>query len=145
MSNDPTEKPPLEIHSDEDWKKRVKAEDAKLDAERSQSSETSDSESSPSTTQQHAPQPGSEEFPLPPASLEMLVQMFSTQAVVAMGVIPDPTGQQKPNLALARHFIDLLGVVEEKTRGNLSDNEKKLIETTLHEVRMMYIECTRSA
>ena len=78
---------------------------------------------------------------LPPANFTMLLAMFSTQAMVALGMIPHPgTGKPMPNLDLAKHFIDLLGVVEEKTRGNLNDSEKSQLEQALHDLRMLYVQ-----
>ncbi|MEX0716953.1 MAG: DUF1844 domain-containing protein [Planctomycetaceae bacterium] len=82
--------------------------------------------------------------PLPPADFSMLVTMFATQALVAMGLIPNPaTGKGEPHLELARHFIDLLGVVDEKARGNLNADEAKLIETSLHDLRMAFVEVSK--
>jgi hypothetical protein len=76
----------------------------------------------------------------------MLVQMFSTQAIVALGLVPDPqTGQTTPRPNLARHFIDLLGVLETKTKGQLTRDEEQLLTANLHELRMAYVECSRQA
>ena len=78
---------------------------------------------------------------VPPADFSTLVTMFSTQAMVAMGAIPHPSsGKAEVQLELARHFIDLLGVVEEKTKGNLSADETNLISSSLHYLRMSFIE-----
>lgn len=77
---------------------------------------------------------------LPPASFTMLVQMFATQAMVALGVIPSPEGKQLKQLPLAKHFIDLLGVLEEKCRGNLGKDEVKILEQSLYELRMVYVQ-----
>ena len=132
MTNE-SEKRPIEIVTDEDWKTRVKAEDAKLDAE--------------STQPDPEPESGSAAPPLegklPPASFPMLVQMFSTQAIMSLGLIPGPSGENLKQLPMARHFIDLLSVLEEKTKGNLSDGEAKFLEQTLHELRMAYVEVSR--
>ncbi len=91
-------------------------------------------------------QPDVDPKSLPPASLATLMSMLSTQAMVALGVLPDPsTGQATPRPNLARHFIDLLGVLEEKTAGNRDENETKMFSTTLHELRMTYVELTRKS
>ena len=82
---------------------------------------------------------------MPPASFEALVSMFSTQAMVALGVLPNPvTGKAEQFPELARHFIDLLRVVETKTEGNLQQHEKTLLDTTLHHLRMAYLESSRT-
>jgi len=128
----------LEIQSDEDWKERVKAEDAKLDSERSSTAET------PAPEAEDAADVDPDK--LPPADFEMLVQMFSTQAMVAIGLLPDPqTGKNTPRPNLARHFIDLLGILADKTRGNLTGAEDKLLTSSLHYLRMAFVEASRSS
>lgn len=126
----------LEIQSDEDWKERVKAEDAKLDAERS--GDTAPPSDPEAATDLDAAR-------LPPADFGMLVQMFSTQAMVALGLLADPdSGKSHPRPNLARHFIDLLGVLEQKTHGNLTAEEQKLLTSSLHYLRMAFVEASRS-
>ena len=127
----------IEVAADEDWKERVREEARQLDEQRQ-------SRESPGQTSQ-APSDEDLEF-LPPASFAMLVQMFSTQAIVALGLVPDPqTGQTTPRPNLARHFIDLLGVLETKTKGQLTRDEEQLLTANLHELRMAYVECSRQA
>ena len=77
---------------------------------------------------------------LPPASFSILVSTLSTQAVAAMGFLPDPaTGKPNVNRPMAKHFIDTLGVLEEKTKGNLTDDEAKMLTETLHQLRMGFV------
>jgi hypothetical protein len=60
------------------------------------------------------------------------------QAMAAMGVLGGPGGaQQPPDLGMAKHLIDLLGVIEEKTRGNLSQDEAGMLEQMLHQLRVL--------
>lgn len=125
------DRPQIEVVGDEDWKDKVKQEDARLDAE----TESPQSEASGDSGEKHM-----EIENLPPASFEMMVQMFSTQAMVALGVIPSPEGKQIQQLPLAKHFIDLLSVLNEKCKGNLSADEEKLLEQALHELRMAYVQ-----
>jgi hypothetical protein len=83
---------------------------------------------------------------LPPASFPMLISMFSTQAMVSLGLMPNPlTGKAEPELILAKHYIDLLSVLEEKTVGNLEAQEKRMLGDSLHELRMLYVQQTRAA
>jgi hypothetical protein len=133
-----------EIHVDDDWKQRVKAEDAALDQQF-----RSEPPPQPTAAEQAEQQPAAESEPLdsrliPPADFHTLVGMFSTQAMLSLGLFPNPaTGKAEVQLELARHFIDLLGVIDEKTKGNLSPPEHSLLETTLHQLRMAYVELTR--
>ena len=77
---------------------------------------------------------------LPEASFSVLVQTLATQAAIFMSDQADPeTGQSIRNLDLAKHNIDLLRVLEEKTKGNLTDEEKRLLETLLYELLMAYV------
>jgi len=78
---------------------------------------------------------------MPPANFETLLSSFVTQALFAMGAIPDPqTGQPVMHLDLARHHIDMLSVLEEKTKNNLSEDETKMLAGTLYELRNRYVQ-----
>lgn len=146
-------KPELEIKSDSDWKQKVKQESAQLDAKRqedpSPSSAGSAAEASADPVEaasaDDAQRPQIDASQLPPADFTMLVTMFSTQAMVSLGAIPSPdTGQPEQNLILAKHFIDLLGVLQDKTRRNLTGHESNLLENSLHELRLAYIELSKA-
>ncbi len=63
-----------------------------------------------------------------------------TQAMVGLGVLADPVeGKPVPHLDFARHQIDMLGVLQEKTKGNLTQEETEMLEGSLHQLRMMFI------
>ncbi|MCA9028723.1 MAG: DUF1844 domain-containing protein [Planctomycetaceae bacterium] len=148
MADQQQQPPELEIKSDEDWKSRVKAEDAKLDEElksKSSTDETSGEGSEQGDVSDSQEEPPAIDPPqFPPPEFATMVHMFSTQAMVALGLIPSPVdGKADQQLSLAKHFIDLLGVLEEKTQGNLADNEKSLLDNSLHELRMAYVELSR--
>lgn len=86
-----------------------------------------------------------EEMRLPPADFSVLVNMFATQAMVALGVIPHPSsGKSEPQLPLARHFIEMLGVLEQKCQGNLEHQERELLQSALHHLRLAFVEKTKS-
>jgi hypothetical protein len=128
-------KPKLII--DEDWKTKVQREKETL------KHETSPSPAAESPAPGAPPVPGA--GPLPPASFPILVTMLATQAMVALGVLHDPSqGEPKAEPDLAKHFIDLLGMLEAKTKGNLSAEENSLLSQTLHELRMMYVALTKA-
>lgn len=134
-----------EIHIDEDWKSRVKAEDAALDEKlRDDSADKAAATAPPPQAEQ--PQPRAEKIgPLPPANFSMLVSMFTTQAMVGLGVLPNPVSNKaEPQPELAKHFIDLLGMLEEKTKGNLDDQEAELLDSTLHQLRMAFVATSRN-
>ncbi|NBV45988.1 MAG: DUF1844 domain-containing protein, partial [Planctomycetia bacterium] len=77
----------------------------------------------------------------PSASFEFLVHTLFTQALMALGRIPNPiTKQTMKNVAAARHFIEMLGVLEEKTAGNLSADERRLLDEVQHQLRMQLLQ-----
>lgn len=75
----------------------------------------------------------------PPATLDFHIQTLFTQALMALGRVPNPiTGKPIRNLPAARHFIDTIAMLEEKTVGNRSQQESKLFEEILHQLRMQF-------
>ncbi len=84
----------------------------------------------------------------PPASFEMLVASLVMQAQVALGMLAIP-GQEteKPeiNLPWAKHAVDLLGILEEKTKGNLSLEEQRLLGNSLTELRFRYLSVSQQS
>ncbi len=140
-------RPKPEITTDEDWKQRVKAEDAALDQKRKEESAEQQKDAPPGDAQANSeqPEPAADYHDIPPAEFTTLVSMFATQAMVALGGVPHPvTGKAETQLPLARHFIDLLDVLQEKTTGNLDAAEQSLLQSSLHQLRMAYIEKTKS-
>ncbi len=70
-----------------------------------------------------------------------LVLSFQAAAWQQMGKVPSViTGKIERNLEMARHSIDMLGMLEEKTKGNLSESELKYLQHTLFELRMNYLD-----
>jgi len=81
---------------------------------------------------------------LPPADLATLVNMLATNAMVFLGQIPAPGSQQYlRNLPQAQHMIDLLMVLREKTRGNLSREEDQMLQDLLPQLQMAYVSVSR--
>jgi len=83
-----------------------------------------------------------EHIPLPPASFEFLVLSVRTQAELQLGLVHfGPESERpKPDLDLARHSIDLLGMLHEKTKGNLAMEEQRLLENSLTELRFRFVQ-----
>ena len=77
--------------------------------------------------------------PLPPASFDMLVLSLAMQAQMELGGGMPQEGRA-PNLDIARHTIDLLAMLQEKTKGNLSMEENRMLENTLTELRFRYVQ-----
>jgi hypothetical protein len=113
------EQDPPKIHIDDDWKNQAQSEKEKLSEQAEQQ----------------------EAAPHGPVSFADLVNLLATQAVVGLGGMTTPDGRQiPPNLQLAKDHIDLLEIIEGKTAGNLDDEEKRLLETALMNLRMAYVD-----
>lgn len=74
------------------------------------------------------------------------VMMQAQNAALFLGQIPNPqTGEGEVNLDLARMFIDQLAMIQEKTRGNLSNEESTVLRNTLANLQMAFVEVSRGA
>jgi hypothetical protein len=78
----------------------------------------------------------------PPVSFEHLVQQFYVSAMIQMGAGTQEGQRPRVDILGARTTIDLLGVLAEKTKGNLSESEQNTLETVLFDVRMAFLELT---
>jgi hypothetical protein len=74
-----------------------------------------------------------------------LVLSFATSSLMNMGHAPDPqTGKKNKNIELAKQNIDILAILEEKSRGNLTKEEAELLKNILAEVRLRFVEASKS-
>ena len=111
---------------DEDWKQQAKKEKEVL----------TEKEKSEQAAEQKT-----HKGPLPKGDFAALISMLVTQAFFALGLLQVEGQEQKePDLAMAKYNIDMLETLEEKTKGNLSEQEVKVLENTLSQVRMAYIK-----
>ena len=113
---------------DEDWKHEAQKEKEVLAAQE---------EAEKEDEQQEEPSHG----PLPAGNFAALVSMLTTQALFALGLL-QIKGQEerKPDLEMAKYNIDMLQVLEEKTKGNLTEEEETVLANTLSELRMGYVK-----
>ncbi len=79
--------------------------------------------------------------PLPEIDFTNFILSLSTSTLIQLGEIQDPfTQQSAKNLPLAKQTIDLIGMLKEKTQGNLSPEEEKVIEYVLYDLRLKYVK-----
>lgn len=79
--------------------------------------------------------------PLPEVNFTSLVFSLSSSALFHLGEIPDPqTGEKKKDLPLAKHAVDTIAMLKEKTAGNLSEEEQKFVENVLTDLRWRYVK-----
>jgi hypothetical protein len=81
--------------------------------------------------------------PLPEVNFSTFVVSLSTEVLFHLGEIPHPiSGEKQKDLNLAKHAIDTLAMLMEKTQGNLAEEEKKLLEYMLYDLRMAFIRAS---
>lgn len=114
------------LHIDSDWKAEAAKEKERLsESERAIPKETG--------------VPGGANF------IEIL-NILAMQAAVSLGGYQGPGGERlPPNPMAAKHFIDLIDILEQKTRGNLTETEKKVLDSVLYEVRLQYVQMVSAA
>ena len=128
----PEETPKIIV--DDDWKAQAQAEKEKLAEGVEKETQAPPGAEAPGPARQGEPRR------LPPATFSTLVSSLVTQSFLALGGVEDPqTKQRYVDLDLAKHHIDTLAMLEEKTRGQLTDEEKKLLNQGLYECRMQYV------
>ena len=75
-----------------------------------------------------------------------MVGLFGTQAMIALGKLANPaTGKAEKNMPAARLFIDTLEMLEHKTKGNLNSDETKVLQATLTDLRLMFVEESKTS
>lgn len=80
-------------------------------------------------------------FKFPGITFSTFIASLNATALVHLGVMNTPaTDEPAKNMAVAKQTIDIIGMLEEKTRGNLTDDEEKLIQNILHDLRLMYVK-----
>jgi hypothetical protein len=81
--------------------------------------------------------------PLPEVNFNSLIFSLSSSALLNFGEIADPqTGEKKKDLDLAKHSIDVIAMLQEKTKGNLTDEEQKFLDSILTDLRWRYVKAT---
>jgi len=114
------------LHIDSDWKTEAAQEKERLASQ----------------------EPAARSAPLSAESANFveLINLLAIQAAIGLGGYQGPGGERiPPNPIAAKHHIDLLEVLEKKTTGNLTDEEKRLLDGVLYELRMQYVSVMSAA
>jgi len=83
---------------------------------------------------------------LDPVDFSTHVLSLASTALIAMGKLPTPDGASLPlDLETARHLIDVLGMLEHKTRGNLDEAEQKLLGSLTYDLRVAFVDAQKAA
>jgi len=108
---------PKKIFVDDDWKAEARREKERLAAQESRAAG------------------------LPPPTFAELVNLIAMQAMAGLGLLTGPRGERvPPDFEAAKHFIDMLQLLEDKTKNNLSAEEKALLDQVLYEARMAFVQ-----
>jgi len=84
--------------------------------------------------------------PLPGPSFAELVNIVVMQAMAGLGLLGGPGGERMPpDLEIAKHFIDMLQLLEDKTKNNLTPEEKRLLDQVMYETRMTFVQMAGGA
>lgn len=128
------ETPSLQI--DTDWKKQAQEEKRRLAEQQPKAAAPSTAPAATVSPREAAGRGGRE---LPPPSFAALVQSIVTQALFYLGDLAVRGNEPVVNLDVARHHIDILGVLETKTAGNLDEDEKRMLDNAIYETRMRFV------
>ena len=80
------------------------------------------------------------EWPMPQVTFTTFILSLASSALVQLGEVPDPqSGQTQENLLIAKHTIDVLSMLREKTQCSLDENERQIMDDLLYELRMKYV------
>ena len=128
-----------EKNEEKQEKKIIVDEDWKTEAKKEKDISTAQEQSEKKQTEADKKKRG----PLPEGNFAALVSMLVTQALFAMGMFElqgEEGKKREPDLELAKYNIDMLNTLEQKTKGNLTEQEQKVLENTLSQVRMAYVK-----
>ena len=148
---------------DEAWKKRVRKEKgaaseppkasapetpAQAPQPAPESAPSAESVSTPTASSTSSsppePEPAPEARVLPTATFENFISAMAGQAIIYLGYAPNPvSGKRERNLPEAKYSIDLLQIIQDKTKGNLTPAEQSTLDGVLYDLRMRYINALR--
>jgi len=106
--------------------------------------ETASAAAKPAAEESAADAATARQEPLPEINFSTFVISLSTQALMHLGEIASPlSGKVEPDVPVAKQMIDIIGMLKDKTRGNLNASEERLMEDILFDLRMKYVEAVK--
>ncbi len=130
----------VDENRNEDKEKSFVVRDKRFTAQKEEEKVSSGEERREEPVKEEVPEA---EGPLPEINFTSLILSLSTSALIQLGEVEDPfTQKQSKNLPSAKQTIDLIGMLKEKTKGNLTPEEEKMIEQILFDLRMRYVKAT---
>jgi hypothetical protein len=148
MANDDKKDDPEKGFVIKDKRFSAKKEDTAPAAEEIKREAGAKEQAAKSPAEPQAPGPGGgdtseQEPPLPEINFLNFLLSLHTSALIQLGEIQDPgTGQPSKNLPVARQTIDLIGMLKEKTKGNVTEQEERMLENILYDLRMRFVKAS---
>jgi hypothetical protein len=130
------------LHIDTDWKKQAQEEKRKMAEQAGKAKEQVAAPPSGSAPAVAVPAGGKRSKgvrELPPPGIASLIQSLMTQVLYYLGDLPSAGGQTVLDVDMAKHQLDTLSILEEKTKNNLTEDEKGLLDAALYETRTRFI------
>lgn len=127
----------MAIQIDDDWKKQAQEEKRRLAEEAAAREAEAKSREARSSSASGAGERGRREMPA--ASFSALISTMLTQAGYYLGEYAGQDGEPMVDLDAAKFQIDLLGIIEEKTKNNLTADEQRVLDASLYELRTRYV------
>jgi sRNA-binding protein len=123
------------IFAEENLDKEEKSEEEAAAAEEKKEAETNETDKKPDTADRRPPPQ------FPEINFPTFIASLNASALLQLGAIEDPTtGTKNKNLPMAKQTIDILSMLQEKTTGNLSQEEENLLKNILYDLRLMYVK-----
>jgi hypothetical protein len=122
--------------------RRIFSEEAQdVEEKEEQEKPSSEEPKEPAPEETAGPEEDQEDFPLPEINFSTFIFSLNTSVLVHLGAIEDPsTGKKAKNLSFAKQTIDILGMLEEKTQGNLTNDEEAMLKNILYDLRIIYVK-----
>jgi len=125
---------------DEEKEKGFAVRDKRFSAKAEEVVQTKEQEERSESSEESIPE---KELPLPEINFTNFILSLSTSALIQLGEIQDPITKESPRqIPLAKQTIDLIGMLKEKTKGNLGPDEAKVLDAILYDLRMRYVKAT---
>jgi DNA replication initiation complex subunit (GINS family) len=141
MAEEKNEEQKSKLHIDDDWKAQAQAEKERLAKETAAAKPDQPADAANGAPGDQPPTDEQGQREIPPADFSAIVNSIAMQAIMALGGVEDPqTKKRYVDPPIAKFHIDSLEVLQEKTKGNLSDEEAKLIEQVLYQLRMNFVQ-----
>lgn len=121
--------------------KRMFSEEEMPEKEEERAESSEEEAQAPESEDAAASGEDTESFQLPEINFATFIFSLNSSVLVHLGIIDDPaSGKKVKNLVLAKQTIDILGMLEEKTRGNLTEDEESMLKNMLYDLRMIYVK-----